>query len=120
MAVHNDLGKKGEYLAKRHLEGLGYEILDENWTFGKAEVDLIAYNKRLLIFAEVKTRSTSNFGLPQEFVTPAKQKMLAFAATEYINLMNFKGEVRFDIIAVLFDKNGGHRIQHLEDAFWPE
>ena len=50
MAKHLDLGRKGESLPKHILENLGYEIMDENWTYGKAEVDLIAYkNKRYYI-----------------------------------------------------------------------
>ncbi|MGZ3814213.1 MAG: YraN family protein, partial [Mucilaginibacter sp.] len=50
MAQHLDLGRKGESLAKTFLENSGYEILDENWTHGKAEIDLIAYKDRVIIF----------------------------------------------------------------------
>ena len=54
MAKHLDLGRQGESLAKALLENSGYEIMDENWTFGKAEIDLIAYKDKVIIFAEVK------------------------------------------------------------------
>lgn len=118
MAQHLDLGRKGELLAKTHLENLGYEILDENWTFGKAEVDLIAYKDRVIIFTEVKTRTGTGFGQPEDFVDNWKQKLLADAADEYIYLMNHQGEVRFDIISVLF-KGEQHTLKHIEDAFWP-
>jgi putative endonuclease len=47
MAVHNDLGKHGEAIAKDYLEANDYEILDENWTYGKAEIDLIAYKNKI-------------------------------------------------------------------------
>ncbi|MBS1523704.1 MAG: YraN family protein [Bacteroidetes bacterium] len=119
MAVHLDLGRRGESLAKTFLEGLGYEILDENWTHGKAEVDLIAYKDRMIIFTEVKTRTGNGFGEPEDFVDLRKQRLLADAADEYIYLMDHQGEVRFDIISVLFDRNENYTLKHIEDAFWP-
>ncbi|MGZ3753119.1 MAG: YraN family protein [Mucilaginibacter sp.] len=119
MAQHLDLGRKGESLAKTFLENSGYEILDENWTHGKAEIDLIAYKDRVIIFAEVKTRSGNGFGEPEDFVDNRKQKLLADAADEYIYLMDHQGEVRFDIISILFNKNADYTLKHIEDAFWP-
>jgi putative endonuclease len=119
MAQHLDLGRRGESLAKTFLEGLGYEILDENWTHGKLEVDLIAYKDRMIIFTEVKTRTGNGFGEPEDFVDMRKQKLLADAADEYIYLMDHQGEVRFDIISVLFDRNENYTLKHIEDAFWP-
>ena len=118
MAQHNDLGKLGEQLAARYLVEKGYEILDENWCHGKAEIDLIAYINKQIIFVEVKTRSSIAFGYPEEFVNDAKQRLMQFAAEEYIELMNHQGEVRFDIISVLFNPNT-QTIKHIEDAFWP-
>ncbi|RZK60484.1 MAG: endonuclease [Pedobacter sp.] len=119
MAQHNDLGFKGEAIAKQYLVQLGYEILDENWTHGKAEVDLIAYINKQIIFVEVKTRSSVSFGLPEDFVSLAKQKQMDLAANEYIELMNHQGEIRFDIVSILFDKQNKYTIKHIEDAFWP-
>ena len=119
MALHLELGRKGESLAKTFLENAGYEILDENWTHGKAEIDLVAYKDKVIIFAEVKTRSGTGFGQPEDFVDNRKQKLLAEAADEYIYLMDHQGEVRFDIISILFDRNANHTLKHIEDAFWP-
>ncbi|MDB5136770.1 MAG: hypothetical protein JWP37_3373 [Mucilaginibacter sp.] len=119
MAKHLELGRKGENLAKKFLEDTGYEILDENWTHGRAEIDLVAYKDRVIIFAEVKTRTGNWFGEPEDFVDNRKQKLLARAADEYIYLMDHKGEVRFDIISILFDKNVNYTLKHIEDAFWP-
>ncbi|MDB5032572.1 YraN family protein [Mucilaginibacter sp.] len=119
MALHNDLGRKGESIAKTHLEESGYKILDENWTHGKLEVDLIAYKDRVIIFAEVKTRTGNRFGEPEDFVDIRKQKLLANAADEYIYLMDHQGEVRFDIIAILFNNETNYKLNHIEDAFWP-
>ena len=119
MAQHLDLGRKGESLAKAHLENAGYEIMDENWVYDKAEIDLIAYKDSIIIFAEVKTRSGNWFGEPEDFVDIRKQKLLVKAADEYIYLMNHQGEVRFDIISILFDKQKNYILKHIEDAFWP-
>ena len=119
MATHNDLGRKGEALAKAHLEANGYEIMDENWVHGKAEIDLIAYKDKIIIFTEVKTRTGTAFGLPEDFVDARKQRLIADAADEYIYLMNHQGEVRFDIISVLFNRNNNYNLKHIEDAFWP-
>ena len=119
MAQHLDLGRRGESLAKAHLENAGYEILAENWTHGRLEVDLVAYKDSVMIFAEVKTRTGNAFGEPEDFVDARKQRLLADAADEYIYLMNHQGEVRFDIIAVLFDYKNNYILKHIEDAFWP-
>lgn len=72
MATHNDLGKKGEVIAKAYLETNGYEILDENWTYGKAELDLIAYKNRAMVFVEVEARTSVAFGEPEDFVDADK------------------------------------------------
>ncbi len=119
MAQHLELGRKGEALAKAYLEKHGFEILDENWTHGKCEVDLVAYKDRRIIFVEVKARSSNSFGEPEDFVDARKQKLLVEAADEYIYLMDHQGEVRFDIISILFNRNADYKLKHIEDAFWP-
>ena len=119
MAQHLELGRKGEALAKTYLEQQGFEILDENWTYGKCEVDLIVYKDRRIVFVEVKTRSSNTYGEPEDFVDARKQKLLVEAADEYIYLMDHQGEVRFDIISILFDRNAAYKLKHIEDAFWP-
>jgi len=119
MAQHNDLGRKGELMAKLYLEQQGYEIMHVNWCHGKAEIDLIACKDKVIIFTEVKTRSGNYFGEPEDFVDNRKQRLLAGAADEYIYLMNHQGEVRFDIIAILFRNEENYKLNHIEDAFWP-
>ena len=76
MAEHNDLGKQGEALAVEFLQKNGYTILETNWTFQKAEVDIIARKNNFLAVVEVKTRSNIDFGLPQDFVNPKKHAFL--------------------------------------------
>ncbi|MET4083095.1 putative endonuclease [Pedobacter sp. UYP30] len=120
MAIHNDLGREGERLAKAYFEREGYEILDENWEFGKAEVDLIVYKDKIMVFVEVKTRSSNGFGNPEDFVDTAKQKQMEIASAEYIELMEHQNDIRFDVIAILFKKDKTYNLKHIEDAFWPE
>lgn len=117
MAEHNDLGKLGEELAVAHLLKEGYEILETNWVFQKAEIDIIARKENIIAAIEVKTRSSIDFGLPQDFVNPKKIRLLVKAVDEYIVSNDFDAEVRFDIIAISKNANG-FNIEHLTDAFY--
>ena len=121
MAEHNELGKKGEELAVEYLRENGYKILDRNWTFQKAEIDIIAQKDHFLAVIEVKTRSSTDFGLPQDFVNQKKIQLLVKAVNAYINYRekDFEEnlEIRFDIIAI--QKTGEtFAIEHLTDAFY--
>jgi putative endonuclease len=117
MAEHNDLGKLGEELAVEFLEKNGYTILETNWTFQKAEVDIIAQKGTVLAVVEVKTRSSIDFGLPQDFVKPKKIQLLVKAINEYVLSNDLNVEVRFDIIALHKDGKD-FKMEHLEDAFY--
>lgn len=116
MADHNDLGKEGEDLAVAHLLKNGYKIVARNFRYLKAEVDIIARKKGVLAVVEVKTRSTPDFGDPQEFVKKKQINSLVKAVDFFVNEQNLDVEVRFDIIAIIRNK-AGTRIEHLEDAF---
>lgn len=117
MADHNELGKLGEEMAVEFLEKAGYEILERNWVFQKAEIDIIAKKAGIVAIVEVKTRSSIEFGLPQEFVKPKKIQLLVKAVNEYITISDLDVEVRFDIIAI---HKAAHEfvIEHLESAFY--
>ena len=117
MADHNELGALGEELAVEFLEKNGYKILETNWTFQKAEVDIIATKDTVLAVIEVKTRSSIEFGLPQDFVKPKKIQLLVKAINEYVISTDLDLEVRFDIIAIQ-KENKGFLIEHIEDAFY--
>ena len=117
MAEHNELGKLGEEMAVEFLRNDGYEILETNWTFQKAEVDIIAKKSNILAIVEVKTRSSVEFGLPQDFVKPKKIRLLVKAVDEYVISNNLNAEIRFDIIAIS-KENSNFIIEHLEDAFY--
>ena len=116
MAEHNDLGKLGEELAVDFLEKNGYEILDTNWTFQKAEVDIIALKNDVLAVIEVKTRSSLDYGLPQDFVKPKKIQLLVKAINEYVTQNDLDVDVRFDIIAIHKEENN-FNLDHIENAF---
>ena len=116
MAEHNELGKKGEQLAVDFLLDKGYVIVEKNYRFQKAEIDIIAQKETVLAVVEVKTRSTNYFGNPEEFVNPKKIKLLTMAIDDYVIKNDLDVEVRFDIIAVLA-LNGKFEIEHIEDAF---
>ena len=117
MADHNDLGKLGEELAVEFLQKEGYEILETNWVFQKAELDIIARKGNILAAVEVKTRSSLEFGLPQEFVKPKKIQLLAKAINEYVISNDFDVQVRFDVISI-YKNNKSFEIEHLVDAFY--
>jgi putative endonuclease len=107
------LGKKGEDLAAGYMEGKGYEVLRRNFRSGRAEIDLILKKENLLVFAEVKLRSKSKFGMPEEAVNSRKAELIIDAAENFIFETDWKGGIRFDIISI----KGGKEILHLEDAF---
>ncbi|MFV7236457.1 MULTISPECIES: YraN family protein [Flavobacterium] len=117
MAEHNELGKFGEEMAVEYLQKDGYTILETNWTFQKAEIDILAQKENILAVVEVKTRSSLEFGLPQDFVKPKKIQLLVKAVNAYVIYKNIDIEVRFDIIAI--HKEGkSFVIEHLIDAFY--
>jgi putative endonuclease len=120
MAEHNELGKKGEALAKAFLEAKKYKILASNWRYQKLEVDIIAQKHKFLVFVEVKTRNTDVFGLPESFVSRKQQQNLANAVEAYFYLYpNMGYEIRYDVVSIIL-KGEQAEIEHFEDAFWPD
>ncbi len=117
MAEHNALGKKGEKLAVDFLVEKGYDILEKNYRYLKSEVDIIAQKENIVVAVEVKTRSTPEFGNPQDFVKPKQMQSLVKAIDHYVVNNDLDVEVRFDIVAIVTNKLGT-KIEHLEDAFY--
>ncbi len=116
MAQHNETGKQGETEAARYLLEKGYEIMTRNYRHQHAEIDLIAKKGKLLVFAEVKTRTNLSYGNPEEFVSYTKAKLVMKAAEHYIFANGWLHDIRFDIIAVTL-AGSELRIKHIEDAF---
>lgn len=117
MVQHNELGKKGEQLAVDFLIENNYAIIERNYRFEKAEVDIIAQKEDVLAVVEVKTRSTNVFGNPQDFLKPKQIQRIVKAVDHYVTSNQMDVEVRFDIIAIV--KNGTQfDIEHLENAYY--
>lgn len=108
-------GNAGEEQAAQFLRRQGYTILARNFATPCGELDIVARQKDMLIFVEVKTRSSTAFGGPIAAVTPAKQQRLVRAATQYIKATAPKFDsIRFDVIGILPDA-----LEHISNAFTP-
>ncbi|MDB5263249.1 MAG: endonuclease [Adhaeribacter sp.] len=116
MAEHNKTGRSGEETAANYLVQKGYNVLARNFRYKRAEVDLIIQLDNLLVFVEVKTRSSHQHGYPEEFVSDRKIELFRVAATEYIEQINWLHDIRFDIIAVTISGRE-YTCYHIEDAF---
>jgi putative endonuclease len=107
-------GAKGETLAAEFLQQNGFEVIARNYRFRKAEIDLIVKKDDWVIFVEVKTRSSSVFGEPEDFVDDYQAERIMEAAEEWVYANHWHGHIRFDIVAV---KLGSEiKIEHFEDA----
>jgi putative endonuclease len=116
MAIHNQTGKIGEQLGKKHLIAVGYEIIAENWRHSRWEVDIIAKKKEVLHFIEIKTRRTKNYGMPEEKVGVKKIKNLINAAEEYLYLHPQWKRIQFDILSIIIIKNAAPEYFLIEDV----
>ncbi|MFN3020247.1 YraN family protein [Soonwooa sp.] len=117
MAEHNDFGKLAEDAACTFLESNCYDILERNFRFLKAEVDIIAKTENTLVIVEVKARSDNHFINPEDAVNKKKMRLLVAAADEYSQSLKEDLDVRFDIISVLKTKQNILEIKHIKDAF---
>lgn len=122
MAKHNQTGFWGEQHAANFLKQLGYQILEQNWKYGKAEIDIIAMppdnERQIIVFVEVKTRKSNTFGFPEQSISKKKQQLLTNAASAYCEQMQWKNDVRFDIIAITINEIQNHNTLHIKDAFF--
>lgn len=112
------LGKSGEKLAVRFLSRKGWRIAETNFRTRRGEIDIIAYDKKTLVFVEVKTRKTGFIDSPLNAVTHGKQRQISMVAQEYLAANDlFDSEARFDVIGVNFREEGKTQIEHIENAF---
>ncbi|VVM07641.1 hypothetical protein MAMC_01735 [Methylacidimicrobium cyclopophantes] len=115
-----DLGRWGEREAARFLRKRGYRILLRNVRIGGGEIDLVCRDGAILVFVEVKTRSSTNYGEPAEAVGAGKRARLIRAAYAYLEELGRDDVVyRFDIVEVLAEVRGKSKIRLLADAFGP-
>lgn len=111
-----DIGNKGEDLACKYLQKLGYKILERNYRIRGGEIDIIAKDKEYLVFVEVKTRYSHDFGLPVESMTPWKIKYLLKTARFYLQKVGWgNGPYRLDFVAVDFDAPDNPQIELIKN-----
>ena len=118
MSESYTFGQIAEQRAVTYLKKKGYDILEQNYRYRKAEIDIIARKDNFIIVVEVKARSSSYFGAPESFVNRKKIQLLVMAIDAYIQKNDLDVEVRFDIISYLVE-NGKWTREHIENAFYP-
>lgn len=110
------LGEKGERLALQFLQRNGYKIITRNFSCRLGEIDIIARQGKVTVFIEVKTRSSSNFGLPQDSIKARKIKHMFRCAQFYIrNYANPEGDFRFDVVSIVLGETV--QIHLIKNAF---
>lgn len=113
-----ELGKLGEQFAVNYLKKEKYKIVKKKFRLFRGDIDIIAYDRNVLVFIEVKTRRGSRFGFPEESVNPSKQKQIKKIAQGFISMNRLEEkECRFDILALNYNENTGFRVTHFKDAF---
>jgi putative endonuclease len=113
------LGRKGEDAAARYLEKNNYQILCRNYSCRLGEIDIVTRERDCIVFVEVRSLRSNDYGLPQESVTTRKKIKLRQLAWHYLKSVGeTNASCRFDVIAVLFDGEGRlKKLEHIENAF---
>lgn len=117
MSTPYDFGQEAERRAAVFYHAQGFQILEQNYRYRKAEVDLIVRKENLLVAVEVKARSSNYFGTPQSFVSQKKIRLLVMAIDAYIQQRNLTVEVRFDIMSYTLER-GKWQQEHISNAFY--
>ena len=115
MRRQQSVGRWGEQAAADHLQARGYHILARNFRTAHGEIDIVARQENVLVFVEVKARSSNRFGFPEHSVTPRKRMHLLMAAETYIHAHPEFTTWRVDVIAVE-GESGQAQITHFENV----
>jgi len=116
--VTKRIGNSGEELAADFLSKNGYKILTRNYRWARGEIDIVAEKDNMLIFVEVKTARSKNFGAPETWVTERKQQQVGMVASRYLQENEIVDkDCRFDVIAISATGKDW-QIKHIENAFW--
>ena len=110
------IGDYGEELACAFLKTHQYAILEQNFRFRRGEIDIICQKENTLVFVEVKFRKSSNFGFPEDVVGDTKIALIQLVAEHYLELIDWKKDIRFDIISII-GNNTKTDIKHFKDVF---
>ena len=120
MLVKDAVGRFGEDLAARYLDGAGLQLLERNWRCSEGELDIVARDGDVICFVEVKTRSTTAFGAPVEAMTPAKVARIHRLALRWLDehreSVGWRA-MRFDVVSVVRLAPGGPTVEHLRGVF---
>ncbi len=111
------LGRSGEAAAAEYLKRKKYRILGMNYACRFGEIDVIAADRKFVVFAEVKQRKNGDFAAPREFVNAAKQRRLIAAASLWLQQNETDKQPRFDVIEVYAPDGAAVQINHIENAF---
>jgi len=113
-----ELGKRGEDIAIKFLKEKGYKIIERNYRCPMGEVDVVAEDKETLVFVEVKTRTSTNFGLPEEAISYRKKQHLSRIASFYLIYHKIKeANCRFDVVSILMESDKIKDIHLIKNAF---
>ncbi len=114
----DELGRRGEDEAVRHLKGLGYRIVGRRERILRGDIDIVALDGRTVVFVEVRSKSDTTHGHPAETVGPQKQRRIAELAAAYIRRHRLEDcQVRIDVVAVTFPTDGPPIVDHYQNAF---
>jgi putative endonuclease len=112
------LGQRGEALVAAWYVQAGYEILEQNWRRREGELDLILGRGRMVVFCEVKTRTSNRFGAPVEAITRTKQQRIRLLAARWLGESELRGRtLRFDVASVMVERGAEPMIDVLQGAF---
>ena len=112
------IGKIGEELTEEYLINRGYRIIERNYKNKIGEIDIVAFCEDILVFIEVKTRTSLNFGYPYEAVNRKKKEKIVKTSLLYLSI-NFSNNIqcRYDIVEVYINREKAYKINHYENAF---
>lgn len=111
-----NLGREGEELATAFLRQKGYTVLEKNYKTRFGEIDIIAKDRDVFVFIEVKTRADITFGYPFEAVNPGKREKIRKVALFFMKKLKKEVPARFDVLSIYFER-GRQQIEHIQDAF---
>ena len=120
MAAHNDLGKWGEQIAAKHLVSEGWYIRHCDWTMRGIDLDIVCIDEdsSILVFVEVKTRTSDEFGRPSLAVDKVKRRNIITASEAYRHLFRLSNlPVRYDIISIVGTPETGFSVHHTDNAY---
>ena len=112
----DEIWKMGEEVARKYLKKKGYKIIEQNYRTKYAEIDIIAKDQNMLVFVEVRTKTSERFGLPEETINRKKLQKLLLNAKAYVKMKEWEGQYRIDAVCIILSPEGKlRRINHYEE-----